>query len=204
MTTEVTETVITNMWLDPKLIIPAICVLLASVIVPILLHWLKGKREREAKLLDIRTKAYTEYFRKYEKAAENVGNDYEEFTQVTLKNEFRKLLESDNSNEAIIEFQESVADFPNQIQSAHRKATEEITTLKVLGSSNLLALTTEFERLNQEILGLSSEWLQEMQGALMQPDFDAPIAKKLTKKGQKSKALKEKIIIQMRKELKLE
>lgn len=204
MTTEVTETIVTNMWLDPKLIIPAVCVIIASVIVPILLHWLKGKRERDVKLLDIRTKAYTEYFRKYEDAAQSVGNDYEEFSQVTLKNEFLKLLEADSSNEAIVEFQEAVGEFPNKIQTAHRKSTEEITTLKVLGSSTLLALTNEFEKLNQEILELSSSWLNEMQQALIQPDFESPIAQELTIKGAKAKSLKEEIINQMRKELKLE
>jgi hypothetical protein len=49
------ETVAIAAWLDPKIVVPAVCVVLASVIVPILLHYLKGKREREEKLLEIRT-----------------------------------------------------------------------------------------------------------------------------------------------------
>ena len=92
----------------------------------------------------------------------------------------------------------------HQIQDAHRKATEEITTLKILGSSRLLELTTEFEQLNQEILELSSEWLSEMQQALTMSDFEAPIAKKMKEKGQRAKALKEEIINQMRIELKFD
>uniref|UniRef100_B3EK46 Uncharacterized protein n=1 Tax=Chlorobium phaeobacteroides (strain BS1) TaxID=331678 RepID=B3EK46_CHLPB len=191
-------------WLDPKLIVPAIGVVLASVIVPILLHTLKGRREREDKLLEIRTKAYTEYFRRFEEAARGVGVDYEQFSKVTLKNAFRELLESDNSPDAIIKFQDEVGKFPHQIQDSHRKATEEITTLKVLGSSKLLELTTEFEALNQEILEMSSKWLNEMQQALAVPDFDAPIAKKMKEKGMKAKELKEQIIKQMRVELKLD
>ena len=191
-------------WLDPKLIVPAIGVFLASVIVPILLHILKGRREREDKLLEIRTKAYTEYFRRFEEAARGVGVDYEQFSKVTLKNAFRELLESDNSPDAIIKFQDEVGTFPHQIQDSHRKATEEITTLKVLGSSKLLGLTIEFEALNQEILEMSSEWLNEMQQALAMPDFDAPIAKKMTEKGLRAKELKEQIIKQMRVELKLD
>ncbi len=198
------ETVAIAAWFDPKIVVPAVCVLLASIIVPILLHYLKGRREREEKLLEIRTKAYTEYFRKYEEAAKGVGNDYEEFSKVTLKNEFRKLLESGSSPDAIIEFQDAVGKFPHQIQDSHRKATEEITNLKVLGSSRLLELTTEFEQLNQEILELSSEWLGEMQQALTVPDFEAPIAKKMKEKGQRAKDLKEEIINQMRIELKLD
>lgn len=198
------ETVTIAAWVDPKIIIPAVCVVLASVIVPILLHYLKGKREREGKLLEIRTKAYTEYFRKYEEAAKGVGIDYEKFSKVTLKNEFKKLLESGSSPDAIIEFQDAVGKFPYQIQDAHRKATEEITTLKILGSSRLLELTTEFEQLNQEILELSSEWLSEMQQAFTTPDFEAPIAKKMKEKGQRANDLKEEIISQMRIELKLD
>ncbi|MHC4587695.1 MAG: hypothetical protein ACYS3N_24505 [Planctomycetota bacterium] len=188
------ETIAIAAWLDPKIVIPAVCVVLASVIVPILLHYLKGKREREEKLLEIRTKAYTEYFRKYEEAAKSVGNDYEKFSKVTLKNEFKKLLESGSSPNAKIEFQDAVGKFPHQIQDAHRKATEEITTLKILGSPRLLELTTEFEQLNQEILELSSEWLSEMQQAFTMPDSETPIAKKMKEKGQN----------QMRIELKLD
>ena len=56
MATEVTEAIVTNIWLEPKIIIPAISVVLASAIVPILLHWLKGKRERKNKLLCLLTK----------------------------------------------------------------------------------------------------------------------------------------------------
>jgi hypothetical protein len=146
------ESVAIAAWLDPKIVIPAVCVVLASVIVPLLLHYLKGKRERAEKLLEIRTKAYTEYLRKYEEAAKGVGIDYEEFSKVTLKNEFKKLFESGSSPDAIIEFQDAVGKFPHQIQDAHGKATEEITILKILGSSRLLEHTTEFERLHQEIL----------------------------------------------------
>jgi gas vesicle protein len=198
------ETVAIAAWLDPKIVVPTVCVVLASVIIPILLHYLKGRRERDAKLLEIRTQVYTEYFRKYEEAAKGVGNDYEEFSKVTLKNEFRKLLESGSSPDAIIEFQDAVGKFPHQIQDSHRKATEEITTLKILGSSRLLELTTEFEQINREILELSSEWLGEMQQALTMPDFEAPIAKKMKEKGQRAKDLKEEIINQMRIELKLD
>lgn len=204
MAEEVTQAMTASAWLDPKLIVPAIGVVLASVIVPILLHILKGRREREDKLLEIRTKAYTEYFRRFEEAARGVGVDYEQFSKVTLRNAFRELLESDISPDAIIKFQDEVGKFPHQIQDSHRKATEEITTLKVLGSSKLLGLTTEFEALNQEILEISSEWLNEMQQALTMPDLDAPIAKKMKEKGLRAKELKEQIIKQMRVELKLD
>ena len=128
MTEEVTQALTVSTWLDPKLIVPGIGVVLASVIVPILLHILKGRREREDKLLEIRTKAYIEYFRRFEEAARGVGVDYEQFSKVTLKNAFRELLESDSSPDAIIKFQDEVGKFPHQIQDSHRKATEEITT----------------------------------------------------------------------------
>ncbi len=190
-------------WLDPKIVVPAIGVVLASVIVPILLHYLKARREREYKILEIRTQVYTEYFKKYEEAAANVGVDYEGFSKVTLRNAFRNLLESESSPDAIIKFQDEVSKFPHQIQDSHRKATEETTSLKILGSDNLFKLTSQFELLNQEILEMSSVWIGEMQHALTTPDFEVPIAKKMKEKGQKAKSLKDEIINQMRSELKL-
>lgn len=190
-----------SQWLTPSIIVPAISVLVASVVVPLLLHWLRGRREEAARIFDIRKEIYTQYFRKYEQAAEGVGNDYEQFSQVTLKNEFHKLLAAGSTPDAIVAFSSAVSEFPHKIQSAHRKATEEITTIKVLGSEDLLRLTTEFERINQEILEMAGPWLAEMQATLTMPNFESPVAVALKKKGQQAKELKEKIILQMRSEL---
>lgn len=188
-------------WFSPSLVIPAIGLLLASVVVPILLHYLKGRRDKEEKILEIRTKVYTEYFKTFEEAAKSVGEDYEKFSKVTFKNAFLKLLESESSPEAIVEFQSVVGDFPNKIQDSHRKATEQTTTLKILGSKKLYELTKEFETLNQEILEMSSEWLSELNQSLVMPDFEAPIALKMKEKGLRARELKDEIIDQMRAEL---
>lgn len=188
-------------WFSPALVIPAIGLLLASVVVPLLLHYLKGRRDKKNKILEIRTKVYTEYFKTFEDAAKGVGEDYEKFSKVTLRDAALKLLKADNSPEAIVEFQELVGDFPNKIQDSHRKATEQTTTLKILGSNKLYELTKEFETLNQEILEMSSEWLAEFQQSLAMPDFEAPIAIKMKEKGLRAIDLKDKIIDQMRAEL---
>lgn len=198
VTDEITKN---SSWLTPEIVVPAVCVIIASVIIPLLLHYLKVRRERSEKILEIRTKVYTEYFKKFEEAASNVGQDYEHFSKVTMKDAFFKLLESENSPEAIVEYQETVSDFPHRIQDSHRKATEEITTLKILGSNELLKLTEEFEELNQKILHLSSEWLQEIQATMLQPDFEAPIAMQMKKLGERAKELKDLIIKQMRDEI---
>jgi hypothetical protein len=186
---------------QPSIIIPAACVILASVLVPILLHYLKGKRDNKDKILEIRTKVYTEYFKTFEEAAKAVGNDYEKFSKVTLKNEFLKLLKAESSPEAIVEFQGVIGEFPHKIQESHRKATEQVTTLKILGSKKLYDLTREFETLNQGILELSSEWLAEMQNSFEMPDFEAPIALKMKAMGERANKLKDEIISQMRTEL---
>lgn len=191
-------------WADPKLIIPAICALIASVAIPLLLQWLKGKRERADKILELRTRAYTEYFKKYEQAAQQVGQDYEHFSKVTLRGEFEKLLKSNNSPEAIVAFNDVVGQFPNQIMSAHRKATEEMTTLKIIGSYKLLALTEEFETLNQQIIEAASKWLQEMEPAISGGSIEFPAANELTAMGERAKVLKHSIIKQMRVEIGLD
>ncbi|APR66590.1 hypothetical protein CN03_06355 [Thalassolituus oleivorans] len=188
-------------WFSPALIIPAIGLLLASVVVPLLLHYLKGRRDKKDKIFEIRTKVYTEYFKTFEEAAKGIGEDYEKFSKVTFKDAFLKLLESESSPEAIVEFQGVVGDFPSKIQDSHRKATEQTTTLKILGSKKLYDLTKEFEVLNQEILEMSSEWLAELNQSLVMPDFEAPIALKMKEKGLRARDLKDEIIDQMRAEL---
>ena len=94
-----------------------------------------------------------------------------------------------------------VGEFPYKIQESHRKATEQVTTLKILGSRNLYELTKEFEVLNQEILEMSADWLAEMQKSFVMPDFEAPVAVKMKEKGMRAKELKDEIIEQMRVEL---
>lgn len=190
-----------EIWWVTKAVIPLAGVLIASVIIPLLMHYLKGRREQKYKILDIRREAYTQYFKKFEKAAEGVGQDYEEFSNVTLQDEFLKLLKSDNSPEAIVDFQKAVGEIPGKIQSSYRQATEEITGLKLIGSRELLDLTNEFEILNKEQLDQSSKWLSEFQSAIAMPNFDSPTSREMKKRGEKIGALREKIIMQMRKEL---
>jgi hypothetical protein len=50
---------------------------------------------------------------------------------------------------------------------------------------------------------MSIEWLKELNDTLGNPDYDAPIAKKMKIKGEDIKSLKDKIIHQMRSELNL-
>lgn len=185
-------------WLTPSVVVPAMSVLVASVIVPLLLHWLRGRREQAARVFEVRREFYSQYFKKYEEAAAAVGNDYEEFSQVTLKQEFYKLLQAGNSPEAVVAFQSAVGEFPHKIQDAHRRATEETTVVKILGSTELLKLTQEFEELNHEIIKMSSKWLAELQETLSSPDMEGPVAKEMQRKGREAGELKEKIIAQMR------
>lgn len=200
MAEKMTETV-ASVWMSPQVLVPAISVLVASVIIPLLIHWLKGRREFSIKIFELRKEAYTKYFEKYEKAAEGLAQDYKEFSQITLKEEFQKLLESDSSSQAIVNFSEAIGKFPEKIQSSYSKATEQVTNLKIIGSNELLELVKKFECLNKEMLEMSSEWLSEMQGSLTMPDFNSPVAEKLKQKGLRAQILKEEIIAQMRKEL---
>lgn len=165
------------------------------------MHWLKGRRERADKLLELRTKVYTEYFKKYELAAQQVDQDYEHFSLVPLREELEKYLNADNEAKALLEFRDAVGDYPNKIMSAHRKVTEELTTLKILGSSKLLKLTEEFEAINQQMLDRTPKWLKEIDLSSLQGRTEFPVAAELTALGQKAKALKEEIIKQMRIEL---
>lgn len=115
MAQRIAEVISLSDWLAPEIIVPALGVVLASVIVPILLHFLKGLRERQDKILEIRTNVYTDYFRKFEEAAMQVGTDYERFSKVTLRNAFRDLLEANSSPDAIVKFQDEVGRIPYQI-----------------------------------------------------------------------------------------
>ena len=201
MEAEVAVNTTAEIWWVTKVVVPLIGVAVASVIIPLLLHKLKYKREREERLFEARKEAYKEYFQKFESAANDMGNDYDHFSKVVMPEKFMQLLESDSSPEAISEFSEAVGDFPHKIQNGYRKTTEEITCLQIICSNELLSLTKEFESKYKMAMELTSEWLGELNQTFTAPDMDAPRAKEMKALGEEIVKLKNKIISQMRKEI---
>ena len=192
---------ILEIWWITKAIVPLASVLIASVIIPLLLHHLKYVRERKERLFEARRSAYHDYFKKIESAAADAGQEYERFSREIMPKAFLKLLQSNNSPEAIVEFQQVVGDLPLRIQEAYRKASSEITTLQIVCSEPLMQLSQEFENLNKKILDMSADWLGEMKGSMAQPDFDAPIAKQMKALGEEILSCKQGLLAQMRAEL---
>ncbi len=188
-------------WLDPPVIVTVLAILIGSILIPVLLHYFQGRRSKAQTILQFRKEAYTKYFKKYEKASEQSGQDYEEFTNITLQSEFGKLLESDSSDDSVIEFQNSIMGFTNRIQASFRKATSETTGLKIVGSSRIFELTGEFESLMKELLGLTNSYLEELNDKLANPEMPTPIASKMHQMGDKARLLNDEILKQMRIEL---
>jgi len=201
VTTEIAVNSTTEIWWVTKVVVPLLSVAVASVIIPLLLHKLKYKREREERLFEARKEAYKEYFQKFESAAKDLGNEYSHFSKVVMPEKFLKLLESDSSPEAIAEFSEAVGDFPQKINEGYRKTTEEITCLQIICSNELVSLTSEFEKKYKKAMDMTSEWLNELNQTMLAPDLEAPIAKEMMGLGEEVKALKDKIINQMREEI---
>lgn len=176
-------------------------VIIASVVVPFLLHHFKYKREREEMLFVARKDAYIEYFKKFEASAAAVAQEYEVFSREVMPQAFRKLLESNNSPESVVEFQQTVGEFPHKIQRTCSRVSEEMTSLKVMCSEELYLLIEQFEDLNQKMVRQTSEWLGEMQQSMGTPDMEMPNAKQMTNYGKQVKGLKNEIIRKMRAEI---
>jgi hypothetical protein len=192
---------ITEIWWITKVVVPLGGILIASVIIPLLLHHLKYARERKERLFEARRNAYHEYFKKIEAAVSDAGQEYEVFSREVMPKAVLKLLKSSNSPEAIVEFQQIVGDFPLRIQTAYRKASSEITTLQIVCSRPLMKLAEEFEMANKKLLDKSADWLGEMKGSMAQPDLEAPVAKAMKALGEDIRMCKQALVEQMRAEL---
>ena len=201
MIPEIAINTTTEIWWVTKVIVPLVSVAIASAIIPLLLHKLKYKREREERLFEARKEAYKEYFQKFESAAKDLGNEYNHFSKVVMPEKFLKLLKSDSSPEAIAEFSDAVGELPQKIQNGYRKTTEEITCLQIICSNELVTLTSEFEQKYKKAMDMTSDWLQELNQTMSSPDLEAPIAKEMIVLGEEVKVLKDKIINQMREEI---
>jgi hypothetical protein len=114
---------------------------------------------------------------------------------------FLKLLKANNSPESIVEFQQTVSDFPLRIQQAYRKASSEITTLQIVCSRPLMKLAEQFETANKKLLDKSADWLGEMKGSMLQPDLEAPVAREMKALGEEIRMYKQALVEQMRTEL---
>ncbi len=192
---------ITEIWWITKVVVPLGGILIASVIIPLLLHYLKYGRERRERLFEARRSAYHEYFRKIESAVSDAGQEYEAFSREVMPRAFLKLLKGNNSPESIVEFQQTVGDFPLRIQEAYRKASSEITTLQIVCSRPLMKLAEQFEMANKKLLDKSADWLGEMKGSMVQPDLEAPVAKEMKAIGEEIRMRKQALVEQMRAEL---
>lgn len=193
--------VISENWWITKVAVPLFGIIIASVIIPLLLHLLKYSRERKERFFEARKEAYKEYFKIIECAASNAWQEYEKFSLKTMPEAFQKLLQSDNSPETIVKFQQILGDFTIKIQKAYQKSTEESTNLKILCSKQLLEIMDKFENLNKKLLNKSTEWLAELKTAMINPDMEATSAKEMQKIGEDIQVLKKQIICQMRKEV---
>jgi len=71
---------VAEIWWITKVLVPLGGILIASVIIPLLLHHLKYVRERKERLFEARRNAYHEYFKKIESAVSDVGQEYEVFS----------------------------------------------------------------------------------------------------------------------------
>ena len=196
-----TNQLISEIWWVTKIVVPLAGVLIASVIIPLLLHRLKYKRERAERLFESRKEAYKEYFKKIESAVSDAGQEYEKFSREVMPAAFLKLLKGNNSPESIVEFQQTVGNIPLKIQKAYQKSAEEITSLQIVCSEKLLEMTDEFESLNKELLDKSSVWIGELSTSMLNPNAKTPAAKEMQLLGDRIRGLKKRIIQQMRDEL---
>ena len=190
-----------SLWLQPQVLVPIISTVIASIVIPFLLHHLKYKRERTEMVFKARKETYENYFKKFEQSAKDIGQEYDKFTDEILPQALNKLLQSSNSPQGIIEFQATVGSFPHKIQESHRSVLEEMTTLQIFASPILLSLIKRYEDLHREMMAQAAPWLQEANQKLTAPDLESPIASEMKQRGVEINVLKNEIISQMRSEL---
>jgi hypothetical protein len=197
-----------EIWFDPKLIIPACMVLVSSGLCPLLLHKYKLKRDRQEKLFDTRKQEYQQYFKKIEDAAKLAGQDYDKYLAETLPTATKKLYESNNSPEAIVEYQNTLNQFTKSINEGYQKSLNELISLRIVCSNDLAMLLDTFENTYKEMFELQPAMLEEIRQSLTIEsyitgvfNFDTPTKIKMMALGTKISDTRNSIIKVMRKEL---
>lgn len=197
-----------EIWFDPKLIIPACMVLVSSGLCPLLLHKYKLKRDRQEKLFDTRKQEYQQYFKKIEDAANLAGQDYDKYLAETLPAATKELYESNNSPEAIVEYQDKLNQLTKSINEGYQKSLNELISLRIVCSNDLAILLDIFENTYKEMFELQPAMLEEIRQSLTIEsyitgvfNFDTPTKIKMIALGTKISDTRNSIIQVMRKEL---
>ena len=189
-------------YFSPTVVASVLCTAIASVMIPLVLHYLKARKEDRDRLFQIRREAYTEYFKRFEDASSDISYDFEKFQKETLPTHFRKLLESNSSPEAMVEFQAAVGEFPAKVMRSFEKINNEITGLQIVASPRVLELTNEFEAINRALLNSTTPWLEGLKQGMLTPAGQAPhTSEELVGLGMRLRLCRTSIVMQMRKEL---
>lgn len=178
-----------------------VAAVVTAVIGPLIFFQLKRWDDKKRRNFEIRYAEYKHYLKALEQIAESSHTDFEKFMGETYANCLKEILATKGqSSEPLLRLNHEVNNLAASVRKSFTQATQELHGLRLVCSEKLLDKVNEYVRVQQEAIDAFCSVL----GKLNQLDINNPgasLSGEMKEKGERSQALFDGIVRQMRKEL---
>jgi hypothetical protein len=187
-----------------KLLTPAIVAAIVSAIVgPLVFFFLKRWDDKNRRTFDIRFNEYKHYLKALEQISSSTHVEFERFLSETYAEHFAKILSTEgDATQILIELNMKLNELTSGIRKAFEQATQELNGLRLVCSATLLEMVNEFISIQRQLLDESVS----LMGRVKEISLHNPssiLSGEMKLKGEQASSLFEKIVVQMRSELKI-
>ncbi|WP_287817741.1 hypothetical protein [Idiomarina sp.] len=181
---------------------PAVVAAIVSAIVgPLIFFLLKRWDDKKRRNFEIRYEEYKHYLKALEQIASSSHTDFERLMSETYTSCINEILTTEGqSSNPLVRLNQEVNNLTADVRKSFTQATEELHGLRLVCSKELLQKVNEYVNIQRELIDSSCY----VMGNLDQMDINNPSASlsgEMKEKGERTRALFEEIVQQMRKEL---
>ncbi len=181
---------------------PAVVAAIVSAIVgPLIFFLLKRWDDKKRRNFEIRYEEYKHYLKALEQIASSSHTDFERLMSETYASCINEILTTEGqSSNPLVRLNQEVNNLTADVRKSFTQATEELHGLRLVCSKELLQKVNEYVNIQRELIDSSCY----VMGNLDQMDINNPSASlsgEMKEKGERTRALFEEIVQQMRKEL---
>ncbi len=177
--------------------------IITSIIAPLAFYVLKRYDEKRKQNFDVRYAEYKHYLKTLDEITSAVRMDSEKYFSETVSETFRVIISNpEQSNDALLRLHDSLGEMQSNIQKTFTKAEGELHGLKLVCSDKLLTMVNDYVALQRDLMNATTK----MMGNWKSIDINNPssfITGELNEKAQQAQVLYNKILLQMRNELKI-
>ena len=172
-----------------------------ALVGPLVFHFLKRRDERKRRTFEVRYAEYKHYLRAIESLASVSHADLERFMRESYNNCMEDIF-AGSADQALLKMSRELGEMTSRATKSFQQATSELHGLRLVCSEELFGMVNDFIKIQEQLM---SETTQSLGAVAANLGKDHTVVNESMRlKGYAAKALFEKIIVQMRRELQIQ